>query len=350
MTSNYLSPKRSPKLTQSHQYTHVRAEMTPRVMMSSLMILSFSLLMSCALSGDLREACAQETSPHVTPTVDPAAGARDAMPETGIEALAIGAQRDLTTLMKEGPCPCDPSQTMFQCIQARSCPAATGLARYGVELYKQGLGSDQVAEMIIKRFIAEFTPPVEFKLEKTPWKGSKSAQITIVEFADFECPHCALMGNMLKEVLKQRPGAVKVYFKQFPLPFHKVAPIASQATLAAHRQGMFWPMHDLIFKHQAELSVDKITSFAEELNLNMMLFRSDLMSAEIRTQVEAEHAEGVKAGLQGTPTLFFNGKMYTGKPETGAIIAHIDALLQTLGDKSSSTTPVSNSNYIDLSK
>lgn len=250
----------------------------------------------------------------------------ETLPDTGVEALASGAQRDLIALMKEGPCPCNPEVTMFQCIQERSCPGATDLARYGVDLYKQGLGSDQVAELVIKRFIAEFTPPIEFKLDQTPWKGAQDAPITIVEFADFECPHCAIMSFMLKDILTERPN-IKIYFKQFPLPFHKVAPLASQATIAAHKQGMFWEMHDLIFKNQQDLSPEKIMAFAEQLNLNMMIFRSDLMSDEVKAQVQAERDEGVRAGLQGTPTLFFNGKVYTGKAEKSAIIAHIDELL-----------------------
>jgi len=250
------------------------------------------------------------------------------MPGTGSEVLAEAAQKDLVLLMSEGPCPCDPNRTLLQCIRAKDCPAATGLATYGVELYKSGMGSEQVTEAVIKKFIADFSPPVEFDLTKSPWKGNPAAPITIVEFADFECPHCALMGNILTEVIKERPKAVKVYFKQFPLPFHKMAPLASQATLAAHRQDSFWPMHDLVFSHQSELSPDHFMKFAEQLGLNMMIFRTDFASPEIQQQIEAERAEGAKAGLQGTPTLYFNGKIYSGEANKEAIITHIDNLLE----------------------
>ena len=249
-----------------------------------------------------------------------------AMPGTGVEQLAEGAQRALGQLMSEGPCPCDPKQTLLQCIQGQSCPAATSLAAFGVKKYQEGLGTDQVAEAIINKFVEEFTPPVEFDLSKTPYKGDDKALITIVEFADFECPHCALMADMMKDLIKRRPGLVKVYFKQFPLPFHKLAPLASRATLAAHKQGSFWPMHDLIFSQQGKLSETSFVEFAEQLGLNMMLFRGDFSSDEVVKQVEAEHAEGVKAGLQGTPTLYFNGKMYRGEQTIEAIIAHVDAL------------------------
>ena len=250
------------------------------------------------------------------------------MPNTGVEDLAEAAQKDLMQLMSEGPCPCDPNKrTLLQCIQAQDCPAATSLATYGVNLYKSGMGSEQVTEAVIKKFIEEFTPPVEFDLTKTPWKGDPNAPITIVEFADFECPHCALMGTILKDVIKERPKAIRVYFKQFPLPFHKMAPLASQATLAAHRQDMFWPMHDIIFDNQSELSPEHFIRFAEQLGLNMMVFRADFASPEIQKQIESERNEGAKAGLQGTPTLYFNGKVYSGEINKEAIIAHIDAIL-----------------------
>lgn len=247
------------------------------------------------------------------------------LPNTGIERLAEAAQRDLTKLMSEGPCPCDPQQTLLQCIQAKTCPAATELAAFGVKKYEEGLGSDQVTEAIINKFIAEFTPPVEFDLSKTPSKGAETSEIVIVEFADFECPHCALMAEMMKEVIKKRP-TVKLYFKQFPLQFHQFAPLASRATLAAHKQGAFWPMHDLIFSQQGKLSENSFIEFAEQLGLNLMIFRADFSSDEVIKQVESEQAEGVSAGLQGTPTLYFNGKMYRGEQTVEEIIAHIDSL------------------------
>lgn len=252
------------------------------------------------------------------------------LPGTSAHEIAELAQKDLSSLMNEGPCPCDPQQTLLQCIQAKTCPAATALAEFGVQKYKEGLGSEQVAEAVINKFIADFTPPAEFDLSKTAFKGSANAPITVVEFADFECPHCALMAGIMGEVLKERPKSIKLYFKQFPLPFHQLAPLASKATIAAHKQGAFWPMHDLIFSQQANLKESSFIEFAEQLGLNLMVFRADFASEEVSKQVESEKAEGAKAGLQGTPTLYFNGKMYRGEPSKEAILAHIDSMLSTL--------------------
>lgn len=261
---------------------------------------------------------------QAVPPADPSVS----LPGTHADQLAIAAQRDLVKLMSEGPCPCDPSRTLLMCIQKQDCPAATSLAEYGVELYKAGLGSDQVTEAVINKFIQDFSPPVEFNLSKTPWKGAENAPITIVEFADFECPHCAMMAVIMSEIVKERSPSVKLYFKQFPLPFHKLAPLASQATLAAHRQGEFWLMHDLIFSQQEKLSEELFIQFAEQLGLNLMVFRADYADEALIKEVEADRDEGVKAGLEGTPTLFFNGKIYRGQATKEAILAHIDQLIK----------------------
>ena len=255
------------------------------------------------------------------------------LPGTSAHEIAELAQKDLSKLMNEGPCPCNPQQTLLQCIQAKTCPAATALAEFGVQKYKEGMGSDQVAEAVINKFIADFTPPAEFDLSKTAFKGVSNAPITIVEFADFECPHCALMAGIMSEVLKERPKAIKIYFKQFPLPFHQLAPLASKATIAAHKQGAFWPMHDLIFAQQENLKETSFIEFAEQLGLNLMVFRADFSSEVVSQQVESEKAEGAKAGLQGTPTLYFNGKMYRGEQSKEALLSHIDSLLSKIGVK-----------------
>ncbi|MAD61882.1 MAG: hypothetical protein CMH49_10300 [Myxococcales bacterium] len=252
------------------------------------------------------------------------------LPGTSAHEIAELAQKDLSKLMNEGPCPCDPQQTLLQCIQAKTCPAATALAEFGVQKYKEGMGSDQVAEAVINKFIADFSPPAEFDLSKTAFKGVDNAPITVVEFADFECPHCALMAGIMSEILKERPKAIKIYFKQFPLPFHQLAPLASKATIAAHKQGAFWPMHDLIFAQQENLKESSFIEFAEQLGLNLMVFRADFASEEVSQQVESEKAEGAKAGLQGTPTLYFNGKMYRGEQSKEALLSHIDSLLSKI--------------------
>jgi len=251
----------------------------------------------------------------------------DPLPGTGVMSLKPAQRELLVGLMKEGGCPCDPKLTLYACIQAQSCPGATELAAYGVQRFKEGLGSEQVIEAIITKYTEDFVPPATFELSDTAFKGAANAGITIVEFADFECPHCALMAGIMKELVKAYPQDVKLHFKQFPLPMHSNALLASKATLAAQRQGGFWPMHDLVFSNQSTLSPQSFDGFAEQLGLNLERFRKDMLDPAIEQRIERDKLEGLQAGLQGTPTLFFNGKRYMGAPTLEALKQHVAKLL-----------------------
>ena len=252
------------------------------------------------------------------------------LPGTTAHTLSVTWQEFLVKTMQSGECPCDSKKTLFECIQKEMCPQATQLANFAISKIQLGLNEDQVTDAVIEKYVADFVPPTTFKLDNTPFKGETNAKIVIVEFADFECPHCSLMSNMLKELLKAYPKEIKVYFKQFPLPFHTYAPLASLATLAAHKQGAFWAMHDLVFANQSKLNPQIFDEFAQQIGLNLENFKKDMMSATLKEQVEADKLEATQAGIQGTPTLFFNGKQYHGEPTLEGLKKHVEQLQQQL--------------------
>ena len=101
----------------------------------------------------------------------------------------------------------------------------------------------------------------------------------------------------------------------------------------AHQQGKFWPMHDLIFKNQTALSRAKLKNFAQQLGLNMNKFVEDFESPTIAAQVKKDMAEGKTAQLEGTPSLYINGKRYLGDKSVEAISAYVDNLLAEGGEK-----------------
>ena len=243
----------------------------------------------------------------------------------GLKASALG---ELEMLLKEGPCPCDrTAQTnMLQCIQAKSCPSATVLGAFAADRFREGLGINEVREALIQKYMDDHVT-FEFDLQKTPWKGAAKPKVVIVEFADFECPHCAAMGPVLGGVVKAYPKKVRLYFKQFPLQHHPLAEVAARATLAAHLQGRFWEMHDIVFRNQMRLTDKSFKQFAAELGLNMARFAADMTSAPILQQIQADLKEGSEA-VRSTPTLFFNGKYYHGEKSAEAIKAHVDRLLK----------------------
>ncbi len=136
--------------------------------------------------------------------------------------------------------------------------------------------------------------------------------VTIVEFADFQCPYCAEQAPDLRRLKADYSGRVVVVFKNFPLPFHARARAAHLAALAAERQGKFWEMHDLIFSHPGRLSTEDFDQYANLLGLDTARFHTDMEAASESAAVDRDVAEGEKLGVTGTPTLFVNGHKLEG--------------------------------------
>ena len=160
----------------------------------------------------------------------------------------------------------------------------------------------------------------------SPRKGKAGARIAIVEFSDFECPYCSRVGGPLKRVVARYPNDVSVSFKQFPLGFHKNAQKAAEAALAAHAQGRFWDMHDILFDHQKELQASKLGFYAEQIGLDMDQFTADLKGGKFAATVRSDMAEGRKAGVRGTPSVFINGRKFS--PSGGYTVEGIEKVLK----------------------
>jgi protein-disulfide isomerase len=161
-------------------------------------------------------------------------------------------------------------------------------------------------------------PPVE----ETVWKvmvrpgdpaiGPADAPLTVVAFSEFQCPYCAKGTSLLQRILEEYKDEVRVVFKNFPLPFHKDAMLASEAALAAHAQGKFWDMHDLLFENQRSLSQSDLEGYGEKLGLDMTRFKADLASHVFQPVVERSLQDGRDVGVKGTPNYFINGRVAKG--------------------------------------
>src|SRR5262249_4804253 len=155
-------------------------------------------------------------------------------------------------------------------------------------------------------------------LSNSPVRGPGDAKVTVVEFADYQCPFSGQAEGLMTEVLASYPKDVRVVYKQFPLSsIHPQAMAASKAALAAGRQGKYWEMHDLLFRNQRDLSPEKLTQLAESLHLDVMQFQKDLESPEVLAEISREQQEGKAADVQGTPTIFVNGKRLTNRSLDG---------------------------------
>ncbi|GMV38656.1 MAG: hypothetical protein AMXMBFR64_03720 [Myxococcales bacterium] len=164
------------------------------------------------------------------------------------------------------------------------------------------------------RFFEQLEPQkFAFANDESPSLGPKDAKVQVTTFEDFECPFCTQVGPMLKEFQARFPNDVRIVFKNFPLTsIHPKAQLASEAAMAAHEQGKFWEYHDLLFANQKVLDRPDLERYAEQLGLDMGKFRAALDSGKWKPFMEREMADGARAQVGGTPSIFLNGQRYQG--------------------------------------
>jgi protein-disulfide isomerase len=150
-----------------------------------------------------------------------------------------------------------------------------------------------------------------FDLSNAAVLGKKNAKIQIVEFSDFQCPFCSRVGGPLKEVKKHYGDDAVIVFKNFPLSFHKEAMPAAQAALCAKDQGKFWEYHDQLFANMKALKDQKWGEYATAIGIDKDKLEKCVADKKYEAQVRAEMAEGRKAKVRGTPSIYINGRKFS---------------------------------------
>ncbi len=158
--------------------------------------------------------------------------------------------------------------------------------------------------------------------------GPESAPIQIVEFSDFQCPFCGRVTPTLKQIEDEYGDKVRIVFKHLPLSIHPKAPAAHAASVAAHRQGKFWEMHDKIFANQREMSPEKYRSYAEELGLDLAQFDKDVSDPAVKKKIQDDTSEAARLLVRGTPGFFINGRFLSGAQPFAAFKRLIDEELE----------------------
>jgi len=145
--------------------------------------------------------------------------------------------------------------------------------------------------------------------------GRRDAPITVVEYGDFECPYCRAAAPVLRRLVDGSGDRVRLVFRHFPL-FSK-HPFALTAALAAEASGdRFWAMHDQLFAHQDRLTDADLVRYAAEIGVGGVVGEA---AQRFKPAVHADYAAGKEAGVRGTPTLFVDDRLYTGKVELGVL-------------------------------
>jgi len=158
--------------------------------------------------------------------------------------------------------------------------------------------------------------------ENDHYRGNSKSPIQLLEYGDFQCPHCGAAHEILKEIEKKYQSRIVFIFRHFPLSeAHPFAQIAAVAAEAAARQGKFWEIHDLIFENQDLLEKEMLLRLARFLHMDSKVFQNDLSSPELFKKVESDFESGIISGVNGTPSFYINGDKYNG-PNTSQALVH----------------------------
>jgi protein-disulfide isomerase len=281
----------------------------------------FVLLIACApllVAG----ACEKKTKPNETgavaaldnAAVPPAAeGPADTTPLAGIDVGKLeGSKSQLFyKLINSLKSPCGKAHSLRTSFTSdTSCKRAPFAVRYVLAMIEDEGPEDRVREEYAHKY-ERTASPVKLDTSRAPRIGTSDAPVKLVEFFDYECPHCQLFKGQLEQVEADKSSSVGVSFMMFPIESkHPEARSAAQAALAANQQGKFKEMHDKLFAPQAAHGRDAVMGYAKDIGLDMAKFQKAYDDAS--PQVTTDLQQGQDAGVEATPTLFFNDHKYEG--------------------------------------
>jgi protein-disulfide isomerase len=165
--------------------------------------------------------------------------------------------------------------------------------------------------------------------------GQTDAQVTLVEYGDFECAFCERAYPVVKELRRRFSGRLRFVFRHFPRPEHPHARHSAEAAEAAAAQGEqhFWEMHDTLFEHQQALEDADLLRYAADLGLDVARFESELAQHLYRERVHLDLESAVRSGAYGTPTFFVNGRKHEGPDTLEDLLGAVEAALSDDGSR-----------------
>ena len=154
--------------------------------------------------------------------------------------------------------------------------------------------------------MAQLTLPVN--PARDHFQGFADAPVTLVEYGDYECPHCGRAHPIVRAVQQAMGDQLRFVFRNFPLSeMHPHAQHAALASESAGEQGVFWEMHHALFTHQRDLSDTAIKTLATQVGADPEKTISEILMGKHELKVKEDFLSGVRSGVNGTPTFFING-------------------------------------------
>ncbi len=285
--------------------------------------LCVALLLGCSnnrADAQKNEPAAAAPSTPSAPTTAPAAPTPPAPTEVAApgelpldqSGLRADDKATLKKLVQKFPSVCKKPHSLE--VSLKTDPGCRRSLYAGKYLVKLLAAHQWLPSEVEEQYEARYVDPKSYSIETTgsPVRGDAKAPVTIVEFSDFQCPHCKRAQPMLEKVLDEYRGQVKLIFKNYPIrAMHPDAVAAAAAALAAGKQGKFWAYHDKLFAtNQEAYPPTLLEKIAGEVKLDVAKWKGDL--EPMRADVDKDHAAGEKADVQSTPSFYINGKKFLG--------------------------------------
>lgn len=202
---------------------------------------------------------------------------------------------------------CGKAHSLLQSAKSDpKCKRSQFALRHVAKLAGEGFVASEIAEAMERRYGQK---PAKIDVSTAPYKGDKSAPVELVEFIDLQCGHCKAIQPVLQALLDDNRGKLKVHLKHFPLQGHPQAAAAAEVAAAAAKQGKFWAVLGELLKNQERLGPADIERHLQAVGVDLKRLQADMGHG--KQVVAKDRAEGEKLKIEGTPTLYLNGRLVT---------------------------------------
>ena len=229
------------------------------------------------------------------------------VPAVAASALSPAARAEYDKVLEDEFCGCGSPHTLGQCLQTHpDCRHSRRLAQIAVLEAGRGVTAAEIG-VELARYDQGFRERRQaFQVDERQCRGK--GPVTLAEFSDFECPHCAIVRPELERFAQENESRVRLCWMAFPLTQHPNAMPAAQAVLLARDRGKFWAVHDALFENQRRLSPEVIQEILQKAGIPPADWKKALAGSTYREQAEAQRAAGTAGGVDATPTVFVNGR------------------------------------------
>lgn len=232
------------------------------------------------------------------------------LPGIPVAELPEAAAKQLFAFAQDDFCYCGCPHTVQGCLKEHTpCRHARRMMMLATAEAVAGAKSAELTRTLNEyyaSFAAEKRATID--LAQAACRGPATAPVTVVEYSDFECPYCRVARPILEELEQHSGGKVRLCFKPFPLQAHPHSGPAAQAAMFALSKGKFWPLHDLMFQNQQALELADLKAYAQQVGLDGEAMLQAINAQQFAAQINASKEEGKKAGVQGTPAIYVNGR------------------------------------------